>query len=227
MRPDADDPAWDEIKIGQMASWDELWLDVRKLSNLQTVMGARMDLAAQSGCDGVEPDNIDCFDNEDCWGTMTSPTVASGSEVRAAQVTYDKWLAEYAHSKDLIIAQKNTLDLIPDLVGDYDLAVNEQCLQYDECDTYEPYVTADKAVLHVEYNDDDPEAICAASTTYSLRTKYCPSSDGSVCDTGSTWTNCFAPDGTGGGSGDGDGDGDGDGSSAGVRVVSDLYIDLL
>ncbi len=43
------------MKIGKMSGWDELWLDIRKLSTLQTLMGARMDLAASEGCDGVEP----------------------------------------------------------------------------------------------------------------------------------------------------------------------------
>ena len=87
-RPDANSSAWETIKIGKMSGakeqhhapnenyalclpnvcanfrvhssgWDELWLDIRQLTPLSTVMGARMDLAVKSGCDGVEPDNTD------------------------------------------------------------------------------------------------------------------------------------------------------------------------
>ncbi len=35
-----------------------------------------------------------------------------------------------------------------------DWALNEECVAYDECDTYAPFVDAGKAVFHVEYVDD-------------------------------------------------------------------------
>ena len=34
-------------------------------------MAPRLDLAASVGCDGVEPDNVDCFLNSDCLGMST------------------------------------------------------------------------------------------------------------------------------------------------------------
>jgi len=37
-------------------------------------MGARIRLAKSYGCDGIEPDNIDCYDNKACFGSMTNPT---------------------------------------------------------------------------------------------------------------------------------------------------------
>lgn len=33
------------------------------MTALKIVMGNRIDLAKSSGCDAIEPDNIDCFDN--------------------------------------------------------------------------------------------------------------------------------------------------------------------
>jgi hypothetical protein len=38
-------------------------------------------------------------------------------------------------------------------VADFDWAVNESCLQYDECDRVVPFVAAGRAVFHIEYGD--------------------------------------------------------------------------
>ena len=46
-------------RAGKMGGGDELWLDIRQLPVLQQLMGARIDLAAKNGCDGLEPDNTD------------------------------------------------------------------------------------------------------------------------------------------------------------------------
>lgn len=49
------------------------------------------------GCDGIEPDNIDCYQNEDCWGSMINPTVGSGDEILQQQLDWNIWQANYAH----------------------------------------------------------------------------------------------------------------------------------
>ena len=67
-----------------------------------------------------------------------------------------------AHDRGLAVGLKNDLDQIPELVGDFDFAVNEQCAQYEECDGLTPFIEAGKAVFHVEYEmpngDFCPEA---------------------------------------------------------------------
>eukprot|EP01087_Luapelamoeba_hula_P019212 TRINITY_DN633_c0_g1_i3.p1 TRINITY_DN633_c0_g1~~TRINITY_DN633_c0_g1_i3.p1 ORF type:complete len:410 (-),score=69.37 TRINITY_DN633_c0_g1_i3:89-1183(-) len=216
-RPDANNTAWAKLKIGKMNGWNELWLDIRDLTDLKTVMGPRMDLAASKGCDGVEPDNIDCFANSDCYRTMTNPTVSKGSLVKQAQLTYNSWLASYAHNKSLLIAQKNCIDLIPQLYTSYDLALNEQCQYYSECDSYKQYyITAGKPVFNVEY----APANCTASNKIGLRTKYCSavSSDGDTCASSATWINCFPKQ----ASLNGDGSGDGTATRS-ASVADDVY----
>ena len=51
----------------QLSGWPEYYFDVRTNSsckdNVRTVMAARFALAASNGCDGIEPDNTDAFDN--------------------------------------------------------------------------------------------------------------------------------------------------------------------
>lgn len=117
----------------------ETWLDVRS-ANVRTIMKKRLDLAVQKGCDGVEPDNVDGYQN------------SSGFPLTAThQKDYLKFLAAEAHARGLSIGLKNALGLVPALVGSFDWALNEQCLEFDECGELAPFVQAGKAVFHVEY----------------------------------------------------------------------------
>lgn len=117
----------------------ERWLDIRS-AHVETLMQARLDLAAQKGCDGVEPDNMDGYTN------------ASGFDLTAAdQLAYNRMLASAAHARGLAIGLKNDLDQIVDLVDEFDFAVNEQCFEYDECDLLDPFIDQGKAVLQAEY----------------------------------------------------------------------------
>ncbi|MGH3415524.1 MAG: endo alpha-1,4 polygalactosaminidase, partial [Actinocrinis sp.] len=69
----------------------------------------------------------------------------------ADQLAFNRMLATLAHADHLAIGLKNDLGQVPDLVADFDFAVNEQCAQYDECAQLSPFINADKAVFHVEY----------------------------------------------------------------------------
>ena len=103
-------------------------------------MESRMDLCRQKGFDGIEPDNIDAFLN-DTGFPLTSEH----------QLEYNIWLAEAAHRRGLSIGLKNDMDQIDVLLSHYDWALNEQCFEYDECETLLPSIEAGKAVFNVEY----------------------------------------------------------------------------
>lgn len=60
-------------------------------------------------------------------------------------------MAKVARDNDLAIGLKNALGMIPDVVGDVQFAVNEQCKEHEECEEYKPFTTANKAVFHIEY----------------------------------------------------------------------------
>ncbi|MDX1398211.1 MAG: endo alpha-1,4 polygalactosaminidase, partial [Oceanospirillum sp.] len=52
----------------------------------------------------------------------------------------------------------------------YDFSVNEQCFEYNECDTLKPFIDAGKPVLNAEYKSDyvnntsgARDAMCAES----------------------------------------------------------------
>lgn len=128
------------VKGKKMAGWNELWLDIRKIDALAPVMLARLDMAVAKGCDAVEPDNVDGYQND------------TGFPLKAAdQLAYNRWLAGAAHERGLAIGLKNDLDQVTDLVDHFDFAVNEECFAYGECRLLLPFVRAGKAVFGAEY----------------------------------------------------------------------------
>ena len=149
--------------LGQpLDGWEgERWVDVRA-AGVRSVMIARLDLAVAKGCNGVEPDNVTAYHND------------SGFDITSDdQLDFNRFLAEAAHHRSLLIALKNDLEQIPALVDEFDFAVNEECLQYDECGSYQPFSDAGKPVFNAEYADDfvnDPTDVCRRARALGLRT---------------------------------------------------------
>ena len=147
---------------------DERWLDIRHPS-LEPIMKARLDLAVEKGCDGVEPDNIDGYANHTGFNL-------TGDD----QLGYNRFLAREAHARNLAIALKNDLGQVENLVDDFDFAINEECFAYDECEALTPFIEAGKPVLNVEYDwalATDPEArkaLCDQARQLNFRTLILP-----------------------------------------------------
>lgn len=131
---------------------DERWLDVRSEA-VRAFVRKRLDVAAARGCDGVEPDNVDAFDND------------SGFPISASdQIAFNRFIATEAHARRLSVGLKNDLRQIPELVASFDWALDEQCMQYAECDDLEPFIDAGKPVFQVEYGDESlRDGVCAAA----------------------------------------------------------------
>ncbi|MCX4630259.1 endo alpha-1,4 polygalactosaminidase [Streptomyces sp. NBC_01443] len=138
-RPDAG--AFPKTMLGEGNGWEgERWLDIRRLAELEPLIAKRFDMCRAKGFDAVEPDNMDGYRNKSGF-----PLTADD------QLTYNRLIAKLAHDRGLAVGLKNDLDQIPQLVGDFDFAVNEQCAEYDECERLTPFIAAGKAVFHVEY----------------------------------------------------------------------------
>lgn len=137
----ADEATFPIEALGQeLDGWEgEKWLDIRD-ENLKPVMQARLDLAVQKGCDGVEPDNMDGYINETGFSLSASE-----------QLEYNKFIATEARKRDLSVGLKNDLDQIEALEPYYDFAVNEQCHEFNECDKLLPFIEANKPVFNAEY----------------------------------------------------------------------------
>jgi hypothetical protein len=139
---------------------DEEWLDIRSAS-VRALIQARLDTAVTRGCDAVEPDNMDAYDNDNGLGLSA-----------ADQLDYNHFVAAEAHARGLSVGLKNDLGQLPDLVADFDWALNEECFEYDECDAYEAtFIRAGKAVFHAEYVDEDElSEVCAQTRPLGLST---------------------------------------------------------
>lgn len=151
-RPDADD--FPPTAIGNpLGEWPgEHWLDIRD-PGVRQVLAARLDLAAQKGCDAVEPDNVDGYTNDPGFPL-------TGDD----QLDFNRWLAAEAHARGLSVGLKNDLDQLEALLPHFDWALNEECMVYDECDRLDVFIDAGKAVFHTEYVDDAAQGRGLAAT---------------------------------------------------------------
>ncbi len=130
------------VRGKELAKWpDERWLDIRHRDVLAPLVEARLDMCASKGFDGVDFDNVDGYTN------------STGFPLTGAdQLTFNRFLADAAHARGLAVGLKNDLDQIPDLVDNFDFAINEECFIYNECQALMPFIEAGKAVFHIEYN---------------------------------------------------------------------------
>lgn len=136
----------------------ETWVDTRS-TNVRNIMAARIALAASKGCDGIEPDNVDVYG----YGTASG---FSGLTL-ATSIDYMTYLANTAHSAGLGIGLKNGGDMISSIQSLFQWVTSESCVNYNECNIYQPFVTAGKPVFNIQYpfgSDDDSTTTVSAST---------------------------------------------------------------
>jgi len=126
----------------------EKWVDIRN-DALKPIMSARLDLAKQKGCDGVDPDNVDGYSNSTGFPLT-----------RAQQRSFNSWLATESHARGLLVGLKNALELVEDLAVEFDFAVNEECFTYNECNMLRPFSQLAKPVFIAEYKTTSKAARC-------------------------------------------------------------------
>jgi hypothetical protein len=120
----------------------ESWLDIRQLELLGPILEARLDLCLKKGFDGVEPDNIDGYQNDTGFDLTYQD-----------QLAYNLWLADQAHQRGLSIGLKNDSDQAGDLAPYFDFALTEDCFAENWCQDLAPFLEAGKAVFAAEYTD--------------------------------------------------------------------------
>lgn len=147
----------------------ERWVDTRS-DNVRAIMGRRLDVARDKGCDGVEPDNMDAYINR-----PGLPLTA------ATQLDYNLFLAREAHARNLAIGLKNDVDQLAQLAPHFDFAVNEQCFQYAECGGYTAFTSLGKPVFNAEYaaryrdnTNGARDALCQDAARLNIRTLVLP-----------------------------------------------------
>jgi hypothetical protein len=141
----------------------ERWLDIRRTDVLRPILADRFDMCRSKGFDGVEADNVDAYTHD------------SGFPLTAEdQLRFNRAVAGLARERSLTIGLKNDLEQIDELVGDFDFAVNESCVQYRECAALAPFTASGKPVLHVEYELDTTD-FCPVTRPLGFRSIRKPS----------------------------------------------------
>ncbi len=153
-RPDKD--AFPPEVLGKdYTGWPgEKWLDIRRLDLLAPILRARMDLARSKGFEGIDPDNVNGYEND------------TGFPLTAAdQLAFNKWLAAEAHQRGLAIGLKNDADQAAALVAHFDWIITESCFYEGWYDTVKVFISAGKPVFAIEYTDQTTlDAFCARAT---------------------------------------------------------------
>lgn len=124
----------------KMEDWDgEYWLDVRS-PDVLAIHKKRLDRAVQMGCDGVDPDNVDGYQNN------------TGFSIKSAdQVNFLKNLVKEAQARSLEIGLKNATDLASSLAKYFDWIIVEECYKYKECSKYNAFPKSNKPAFMIEY----------------------------------------------------------------------------
>jgi uncharacterized protein (TIGR01370 family) len=154
-----------------LADWEgERYLDTRS-ANVRQIMQKRLDLAVQRGCDGVDPDLMANFEETSGFTGLTAQT----------QIDYNRFIANEAHKRKLVIGLKNDQNQLEDLINYFDFAVNESCHTYKECDIYKLMIAQNKPVFNIQYEAiyknntaGARDILCAASQKLGIRTYVMP-----------------------------------------------------
>ena len=70
---------------------------------------------------------------------------------KADSVNFMAFLAQKAQNYGLAIGLKNAGAIIPSVLPAVQFQVNEQCVQYSDCQTFSAFTNASKPVFHIEY----------------------------------------------------------------------------
>ncbi|KAK3942838.1 putative endo alpha polygalactosaminidase precursor protein [Diplogelasinospora grovesii] len=115
-------------------------------------------LAADMGCDAIDPDNVDGYgENGGGLGLTT-----------ADSISFIQFLAGEAQKYNLAIGLKNAAEIVPDVLDLVQFSVDEQCAAdgIKECSTFTAFIDAGKPVFHIEYpNGDNSNSRPVSDTT--------------------------------------------------------------
>lgn len=154
------------LQVKKMSGWDEQWLDVSQIDTepkFKQILENRIKLAKQKGFESMDPDNMDAYAN--------SVSKRSGGKLTASdQLKFNRWVAQTIHKYGMSVALKNDLEQAQDLVNDFDFAVNEECTQYSECASLQPFTSANKAIFNIEYKKSSKA--CTNAKKYKMTTLF-------------------------------------------------------
>ncbi len=145
------------IKGNSLEDWPgERWLNTKDSATLNLAK-SRLDKAVSKKCDGVDPDNVDGYDND------TGFSISKNDSKSFLQK-----LANEAHNRGLLIGLKNSAEIASSLSGTMDWVVAEECFKYGECGSYASFISKNKPVFIVEYSTSKKSEWCSSAKSQSM-----------------------------------------------------------
>jgi len=140
----SDAAVFPEIVLGNdYDGWPgERWLDVRNLNILLPIMERRFEDAAAKGCQGIDPDNMNG------WSVDTGFPISFDD-----QLVYNHAIAGEIRKFRMWAGLKNDNEQAVHLEPYSDFAVNEECVQWRECDDFDIFIENNKPVFVIEYTE--------------------------------------------------------------------------
>lgn len=137
------------------------FLDFAQRDTWEDIAFARVDLAKQIGCDGIEP----YLSDHGQIDLGVAPTFESQQSWYAA-------VALAVHERELSVGMRNGLNigLVDTQTGNYDWLLVERCGEDENCELVRPFLNARKAVFAIDYttdfegNDQQAAPLCAQQT---------------------------------------------------------------
>lgn len=136
---------------------NESWLDTRD-ATVRSLMSARLAVAAQKGCDGVDLSNV------------SSGGADTGFPLTMADaVAYGRFLAGECHRRGLGAGLGGGSDVAAALEPSFEWAFADTCLSAGTCGSYGAFVGAKKAVFAVEFGTEaDVSTVCPPARAQGL-----------------------------------------------------------
>jgi len=127
--------------------WEgEKWLNIKnsnpnsnQLPNVWKIMQSRIKLAYEKGCNAIDPDNTDAYDNKNGLGLTSKDAVQ-----------YVRFMAKEAARYNMSTGLKNSGSILGQVQDVIQFAVNEECAAMNECTEYKTFLRS-KPVFHIEY----------------------------------------------------------------------------
>jgi endo-alpha-1,4-polygalactosaminidase (GH114 family) len=152
----------------------EYWLNTNSPA-IRTIMQKRIQIAAQMGCNAIDPDNVDGFVS---LSPLSLPPASynlytysldlqqntNGLGLTAADsVSFVKFMASEAAKLGMSTGLKNAGDIISDVMSSVQFCVNEECAANTECSTFTPFINNGKPVYHIEYPAKSHKAVSSTA----------------------------------------------------------------
>ncbi|PNY27366.1 Uncharacterized protein TCAP_02709 [Tolypocladium capitatum] len=149
----------EEDKGNILPDWKgEQWLRLSS-PGVRKIMAERVKLAASKGCEAIDPDNVDGYNNDNGIGLTESDSIS-----------FLSFLKEEASKYNMALGLKNAGEIVPNVLGIVDFCVQESCAANSQgCTAFTPFIDAGKPVFRIEYPPgipsiapEDAQNVCGA-----------------------------------------------------------------